>query len=257
MPSYSKYLALIVLAACLEQVRAQGTSQEAPLPQGSRLHDAVWGPRAAERFQRDPRGVSDPGPEAPAATESPEPPAAAASEGGNAPIPLSPSNAPPRTGPPGTRTPPGGWRTVVTVGSSLAVVLGLFLVAAWVMRRGTPGAIPLLPGEVLEVLGRAPLAGRQQLHLIRLGARLVLVCVTPAGVETISEVTQSEEVQQLTALCRQARPSSATAAFRHVLERFSAKPDHAESWLYREVSTSAGAGERSPRTQGLREERRG
>ncbi len=113
-----------------------------------------------------------------------------------------------------------GIPSVVTVGASLAVVLGLFLVAAWVMRRTAPGNCPLLPGEVLEVLGRAPLSGRQQVQLIRLGNKLVLLSVAPTGVETLSEVTDPEEVDRLAALCQRVRPGSATAVFRQVFQQF-------------------------------------
>ena len=114
----------------------------------------------------------------------------------------------------------GGPQGLLTVVSSLGVVLGLFLIVAWAMRRATPGQSGLVPGEVVEVLGKAPLANRQQVYLIRLGSKLVLVSVTPAGVEALSEVTDPEEVQRLTGLCRQAQPNSSTAMFRQVLRQF-------------------------------------
>jgi len=110
---------------------------------------------------------------------------------------------------------------LVPVVGSLALVLGLFFVVAWMMRRTIPAANLVLPGEVLEVLGRAPLAGRQQVHLVRLGNKLVLVSVTPAGMEALSEVTDPDEVERLTGLCRQAQPNSSTAMFRRVLQQFS------------------------------------
>ena len=109
--------------------------------------------------------------------------------------------------------------SLLKVVGALGLVLGLFLIAAWAMRRVGPASPPLLPREVVEVLGRAPLAGRQQVHLIRLGRKLVLVSVTPAGIETLSEVSEPEEVDRLAGLCRQAVPSSATAAFREVLRQ--------------------------------------
>jgi hypothetical protein len=65
------------------------------------------------------------------------------------------------------------------------------------------------------------LAARQQAHLVRLGAKLVLLSISPAGVETLSEVTDPDEVNRLAGLCQRARPDSATAAFRRVFQRFS------------------------------------
>jgi len=60
------------------------------------------------------------------------------------------------------------------------------------------------------------MAGRQQVYLLRCGKKLILVSVTPAGAETLTEITEEMEVDRLAGLCQQARPNSATAAFRHV-----------------------------------------
>lgn len=84
---------------------------------------------------------------------------------------------------------------------SLAAVLGLFLVIAWLMRRGMPAAARSLPSEAVEVLGRTPLAGRQQMHLVRFGNKLLLVCVSPEGANSLSEVTDPAEIEHLTQLC--------------------------------------------------------
>ncbi len=71
----------------------------------------------------------------------------------------------------------------------LGAAVGLFLIVAWIMRRGMPKGSGVLPREVVELLGRAPLAGRHQLHLLRLGSKLLLVSMSQAGVETLAEVT--------------------------------------------------------------------
>jgi flagellar biogenesis protein FliO len=109
---------------------------------------------------------------------------------------------------------------LLTIGSSLAVVLGLFFVFAWTMRRTAPGGVTVLPSEVVEVLGRAPLTQRQQLHLLRCGRKLLLVSVCPEGVETLTEIAEPEEVDRLLGLCRQSHPQSASAAFRQVFQQF-------------------------------------
>jgi flagellar biogenesis protein FliO len=99
---------------------------------------------------------------------------------------------------------------------SLAVVIGLFLGLVWLLRRGSPKAAKLLSGEVVEVLGRSPLAGRQHMHVIRFGNRLLLVAVSPDGAETLAEVSDPAEVDRLAGLCQQTQPNSATHAFRQV-----------------------------------------
>jgi flagellar biogenesis protein FliO len=114
--------------------------------------------------------------------------------------------------------------SLVTMTGSLIFVLGLFLVVAWTMRRATPGLGMLLPKEVVEVLGRAPLAGRQQLHLLRCGRKLLLVSAGSAGVETLTEITEPLEVDRLAGLCHQARPDSTTAMFRQVFQQFAHVP---------------------------------
>jgi flagellar biogenesis protein FliO len=109
--------------------------------------------------------------------------------------------------------------SLITVAGSLGIVLGLFLVTMWCFRRGMPKSARSLPPEVVEVLGRAPLAGRQQMHLIRFGNKLVLAAVSPSGVDTISEITDPIEANRLAGYCEQTRSTSATASFRGILDR--------------------------------------
>ncbi len=118
--------------------------------------------------------------------------------------------------------------SVVTVGSSLAMVLGLFLLVAWLMRRNTPGALSVLPSEVFEVLGRSTLGGQQQVQLVRCGNRVLLLSVGPSGPETLCEISDPDEVTQVVALCRQGRPDSAATTFRQMIDQFGASgaPGH-------------------------------
>jgi len=158
--------------------------------------------------------------DAPATFEDP----GAAALGGSASRPL-----PPRGGESPRRLPPPGYAneddrskqakglpSMVTVVGSLATVLGIFFLVAWGMRRVGPRGLTPLPGDVFELLGRAPLVGRQQVHLLRCGKKLLLVSATADGVETLTEVTDPLEVDRLSGLCRQAHPGSATATFREV-----------------------------------------
>jgi flagellar protein FliO/FliZ len=136
--------------------------------------------------------------------------------GGESPLPLAPPGYSNRT----QQDQNNGLSSVVTVAGSLALVLGIFFLVAWGIRRAAPAGCALLPNEVFEVLGRAPLPSRQQVYLFRCGQKLVLVSVTAAGAETLAEITDPIEVDRLAGLCRQAHPNSATAAFRQVLGQF-------------------------------------
>jgi flagellar protein FliO/FliZ len=106
----------------------------------------------------------------------------------------------------------------LTLVGGLLLVLALFFAAAWVFRRMLPPGAGPLPSEVFETLGCAPLAGRQQAHLLRCGGKLLLVSTGVAGVTTLTEVTDPAEVERLTNLCRQARPAT-TTALRRVFQK--------------------------------------
>jgi flagellar biogenesis protein FliO len=106
----------------------------------------------------------------------------------------------------------------------LAVVLGLLFAAVWLVRRAHPKSTAALPAEVVELLGWAPLSGRQQMHLVRFGAKLVLLSVTPTGAESLSEITDLDEVNRLTGVCRQNRQGSITSTFRQVLHQLGREP---------------------------------
>lgn len=111
----------------------------------------------------------------------------------------------------------GGWGSMFF---SLLVVVGLFLGTIWMIKRAMPAPAARLPSEVVEVLGCAPLAGRQTAHLVRLGNKLLLVSVFPSGAETLTEITDPVEVDRIAGLCKSRQPNSATASFRSLLDQF-------------------------------------
>jgi flagellar protein FliO/FliZ len=83
-----------------------------------------------------------------------------------------------------------------------------------------PRGAALLPSDVVEVLGRTPLAARQFAHLIRCGNKLVLIHLAQGSARTLTEITDPVEVDRLSGICRQAHPRSATASFRQVFQQF-------------------------------------
>lgn len=87
-----------------------------------------------------------------------------------------------------------------TVVTALAMVLGAFFLVAWVSRR--KGGEAPLPRGAVEVLGRLPLGPKQSAQLIRIGSRLLLVASSPQGLSTLAEVSDAQEVQRLTEICR-------------------------------------------------------
>jgi flagellar biogenesis protein FliO len=132
---------------------------------------------------------------------------------------------PMRLAPPGaanTRRPGGSAplttaSAVKTVVTSLAVVLGLLVALVWLSRRANPKARATLPEDIIETLGRAPLSGRQEMHLVRIGNKLLLLSVTPTSAETLTEITDPVEIDRLAGICQQNQPDSITASFREIL----------------------------------------
>ncbi len=112
----------------------------------------------------------------------------------------------------------GTLQTVVSVGSSLLLVVGLFLGVAWCYRKtlsSTAGGG--LPKQVVNVLGRTSISTRQQMVLVRFGSKLLLVSVIQGEARTLGEITDPLEVDQLVGLCESGQPGSITNSFKSVL----------------------------------------
>ncbi|MEW4454312.1 flagellar biosynthetic protein FliO [Bremerella sp. JC817] len=111
-----------------------------------------------------------------------------------------------------------------SIAASLFVVVGLFLVFAWVGKKNMKPGSTRLSKEILQVLGKSQLSGKQQLELVRVGQKLLLLCVTSSSVETLTEITDPTEVERLLTIIRQDSPGSMTATFQEVLTQMGHKP---------------------------------
>ncbi len=114
--------------------------------------------------------------------------------------------------------------TVYTVVWALAIVIGAFLLCAYLLQRGARVAVPTLPAGAVSVLGRVPLAARQFADLLHVGNKLVLMTLSPSGAETLTEVTDPVEVDRIVGLCQQSDPHSTTKAFEQVFQQLSREP---------------------------------
>ena len=104
--------------------------------------------------------------------------------------------------------------SMVTVAGSLGVVLGIFLLFAWLMRQG-PQSLAALPNEAFEVLGRVRWPdGRMCTWCMR--NQTTLGFGNAGRHETLTEITDPKEVDRLAGLCIQSNPHSSTAAFRQI-----------------------------------------
>ncbi|MGQ9504043.1 MAG: FliO/MopB family protein [Thermogutta sp.] len=115
----------------------------------------------------------------------------------------------------GSRTAP--W---VSTLSGLAIVLGTLFLFYWGMKRLGPKTNQIVPSEAVEMLGYAPLSGRQKLCLIRVGRKLILIAVSSDAVEPLTEIEDPVEVDRLVGLCASQRQGSATQVFQQVLSQY-------------------------------------
>ena len=71
---------------------------------------------------------------------------------------------------------------------SLAVVIGLIVLAAWLARRFLPKEIMASKGAAIEVLSTRSLGARKSLMLVRAGDKTVLLGMTPQKIEFLTDI---------------------------------------------------------------------
>lgn len=94
---------------------------------------------------------------------------------------------------------------------SVAVVTLIFMALLLVLKKFTPGGAPQLPKDVFEVLGKAPLAFRQQLYLMRCGKKIFIVSLSQNGLDRVGEIEDPDEVERLTRRCGGEIPDAGSA----------------------------------------------
>jgi flagellar biogenesis protein FliO len=108
--------------------------------------------------------------------------------------------------------------------ASLGIVVGGYLALMYLLRMWSPQAAGALPREVVEVLGNLPLNPKQNLQLVRLGSKLLLLIHGPEGTHSIGEISNPNEVEHLTQLCSQRRGRKGPTAFRKFSEGSTREP---------------------------------
>ena len=89
-----------------------------------------------------------------------------------------------------------------TVISSLAIVLGAFLLATAILRKQSKSQTPTSASSgsalnLMDNMGELQLTPEVKLNLVRIGSRLLVLHLSDDGVQTVAEITDSAEVQQL------------------------------------------------------------
>ena len=131
---------------------------------------------------------------------------------------LLPARGKGRTGPRSPQTAPRG--SLANLAISLGLVLAIFFGLGWFLRRVNPTSTKAgIPGEVVQILGRTPLNGRQSMQLVRLGDKILLLAISPTGTEPLGEITDRDEVDAITEICRSQNKNKIAETFRETLTR--------------------------------------
>ncbi len=81
---------------------------------------------------------------------------------------------------------------------ALAVVLALIGLFFFLLRRGI-GPARTVDADLLKVVSRCTLGQKHSVALLQCGRRFILVGLSPEGVNTLSELTESEETTEIAA----------------------------------------------------------
>jgi flagellar biogenesis protein FliO len=129
--------------------------------------------------------------------------------------------------------------SLTTAGAGLAIVVGLFFICMWLLRRSSGAKHGgVLPNEAFAVLGRAPLTPQSFAQLLRVGNKLVLVAISADGIQPLTEVIDPIEVDRLTGVCASGRGHGPAAEFQQVLAQLAREP--ARGFLGAEAANSGG-----------------
>ena len=91
---------------------------------------------------------------------------------------------------------------------ALVVIVAMIGVIALVFRRYVP-ASRMIPMRAVRLVGRAPISARHSVALLQVGRRVVLVGMTADRVQTLSEITDPQEVSLLLGTGGEQLPDSA------------------------------------------------
>lgn len=93
----------------------------------------------------------------------------------------------------------------------LAVMIVAVVSIARLWKKHGPMSSSALPPEAVELLGRKMIDQRNVIHLVRVGARIVIIGASPQGLATLAEVTDPVEVDVLAGLCQRRQGDAAKA----------------------------------------------
>lgn len=111
----------------------------------------------------------------------------------------------------------GSW--ILQTITALGIVLGLIFALRYLLQRITGMRSAPMTGRLVEVLARSPIAPRTHLLFLRIHQRIVVACQSPAGLQTLTELTDPNEIAAVLSQVEAGRANSITGSFRQILGR--------------------------------------
>lgn len=110
------------------------------------------------------------------------------------------------------------WRMMAALGAVIGLIFALRWLSQRVMGLGDTGA-----SGTVKILARAAVSPRQQMLLVHVGRRLLLVGNSGASLNTLAQITDPDEVAAILGQIRQRHPAAAGGAFETALRGASAE----------------------------------
>lgn len=114
---------------------------------------------------------------------------------------------------------------LMQVFGALAVVLSLLFATRSILRRISGAAGGARPSGVVEILARYPVARGQQLILLKLARRILLVHQNGSAMTTLSEIVDENEVASLLARVEAGTAKKDAGTFKTIFSKFSREFD--------------------------------
>lgn len=115
---------------------------------------------------------------------------------------------------------PAGSSPLSIIGALGLVIIAIFA-ARGGLRRLLGGAVAAGQSSAVQVLTRIAVAPRNHVLLLRVGGRVLVVSDSAAGMRTLAQIDQPEEVADLLTTISSAKSTSAAGGFRQMLASFS------------------------------------
>ncbi len=134
--------------------------------------------------------------------------------------PLTPRTPAAQESSPASASSQGAAGSLLTTCGALGLVVMLFVGLVKLWRKNLPAAPRPLSADVFEILGYRQLTAKQGVQLIRIGGRLLVVGISEQGLNTLAEITDTDEVEHLAQTCRVTDRGETESGFRALYEKF-------------------------------------